>query len=39
MIFEGLIPGVQHSDDAHRSAQAPSAKLKERFTDRFKQKS
>ena len=38
VIFEGLIPGVQHGDDPHRAAQAPSAKLQQRFTDSLKQK-
>jgi hypothetical protein len=30
---------VQYGDDPHRAAQASSAKLKQRFIDRFKQKS
>ena len=39
MIFERLIPGVQDGDDPHRSAKTPLAKLKERFTDGFKEHS
>jgi hypothetical protein len=39
MIFEGLIPGMKHGDDPHRCAKAPLAKLKQRLTDGFKQKS
>ena len=39
MVFERLVPGVEHSDDPKRSAKAPSAKLQERFTNGFKQKS
>ena len=37
MVVESLIPGVQHGDDPHRSTKACSAKLKQRFTDGFKQ--
>ena len=39
MVIEDLIPGMEDGDDSHRSAQAPLAKLQERFTDGFKQKS
>ena len=39
MVFEGLVPGVEHGNDPNRSAKASSAKLKERFTNRFEQKS
>jgi len=39
MIFEGLIPGVQDGDDAKGSSKSPLAKLQQRFTDGFKQKS
>ena len=39
MVIEDLIPGMKHSDDPHRSFKAPLAKLQERFTDGFKQKS
>ena len=39
MVFERLIPGVQHGDDSHRSVKTSSAKLKQRLTDGFKQKS
>src|SRR5437764_1450894 len=38
MVFEGLVPGVQHSDDSHRSFKTSTAKLKQRFTDGFKEK-
>ena len=38
MIFESLIPGVQHGDDPHRSAKTGAAKLKQGFTDGFKEK-
>jgi hypothetical protein len=39
MIFESLIPGMKHGGNSHRCAKAPLAKLKQRFTDGFKQKS
>ena len=38
MIFERLIPGMKHSGNAHRCAEAPLAKLKEGLTDGFKEK-
>jgi len=39
VIFERLIPGMKHSDNPERCAKAPLAKLKQCFTDGFKQKS
>ena len=33
MIFEGLIPGVQHGDDPYRSTKTRAAELKERFAE------
>ena len=39
MIFEGLIPGVQHGDDPYRSTKTRAAELKERFADGFKEQS
>ena len=38
MIFEGLVPGVQHGDDPKGSLKTSLAKLQQRFTDGFKQK-
>ena len=38
MVFERLVPSVEHGDDSNRSAKASSAKLQERFTNGFKQK-
>lgn len=39
MVFERLVPGVQYGDNPKGSAQTASAKLDQRFADRFKQKS
>ena len=39
MVIEDLIPGMKHGDNPERCAKAPLAKLQERFTDGFKQKS
>jgi len=39
MVFERLVPGVQHCDETDPSAKTRAAKLKERFTDGLKQKS
>jgi len=38
MVFENLIPGVQDRDDAKGSAKPGVAKLKQCFTDGFKEK-
>ena len=38
VIFERLIPCVQHSGDPYRSTKTASAKLKEGFADGFKEK-
>jgi hypothetical protein len=37
IVLQFLVPGVQHGDDAHGCAKTSSAKLKQRFTDGFKQ--
>ena len=39
MVFEGLVPGMQHGDDSDSSLKTRAAKLKERFADGFKQNS
>ena len=38
MILEGLVPGVQHGNDSKGSLKTPLAKLKQRFTNGFKEK-
>ena len=39
MVFERLIPGMKQSGNPQSSAKTPLAKLKERFADRFEEKS
>ena len=39
MVFDHLVPGVQHGDDTKRSFKTSVAELKKRLADRFKEKS